>query len=66
MRPRGDTHQFWHLCEAERRGLAVDPELELPWSGVTIAARSFAAAARRLDHHYIAARYPNAFPKAKP
>ena len=38
--------------EVERRGLAVDPELR--------------AAARRLDHHYIAARYPNAFPAGTP
>ena len=34
--------------DVERRGWAVDPELR--------------AAARRLDHHYIAARYPDAFP----
>ena len=38
--------------EAERRGLAVDPELR--------------AAARRLDHHYTTARYPDAFPAGTP
>ncbi len=38
--------------DLERRGWTVDPELR--------------AAARRLDHHYIAARYPDAFPAGTP
>lgn len=50
--PRRHTSVLALVDDVERRGWAVDWVLR--------------AAARRLDHHYIAARYPNAFPAGTP